>query len=101
MLRRLTIIAAVAALGACDGDITRPADFRGAVNLEEGRTTVPPEMCFDYVVDDDFAIVPGCVNAPNWPAEQVLLTRTRHGYESVSVGSRGSAGTGGRRPALF
>lgn len=92
MFRRLATIAVGLTLAGCSEHFSLPTEVTTQQNIDDG-TTVPPEMCQEYIVDDASALIPGCVNPPYWP-EGTLFSRARHGHEAVGVAAGGRARAG-------
>lgn len=95
MKRRLTTIATLL-FAACTENGSFPTEVVRQQNIDE-RTTVPPIVCSEYLVDDPSSIgVPGCVIAPPW-SDSALYTKARHEYEQVTAtGASGGGGGAGR-----
>lgn len=94
MLRRLATIATALVLIGCGDGFYSPTEVPRQQNIDD-RTTVPPDLCVDYIVDDESIGIP-CVDMRPWPVDDALDSRGRHGYEAVIVGGRGRKG-----PRLF
>jgi hypothetical protein len=90
MLRRLATIATALALVGCSDGFNAPTGVPRQLNIDD-RTTVPPDLCVDYLVDDTSALIPSCVNVRPWPVDG-LENRARHGYEAVTAGGAGQKG---------
>lgn len=95
MLRRLATLTTALALVGCSDGLYLPTEVPRQQNIDD-RTTVPPDFCFDYVVEPEFTLIPSCVDIRQWPVDDALENRGRHGYEGVTV-----AGGGRGRGRLF
>ena len=95
MLRRLATVATVAtalAIVGCSDGFKLPTDVSLNQNIDD-RTTIPPEFCLDYLVDDGSTLIPSCVDYLPRPVDGVSENRARHGYEAVTATAEGRKGT--------
>lgn len=91
MLRRLATIATVLALVGCSDGLNLPTEVSRQVNVDDS-TTVPPDLCVDYIFDDDSFGIP-CVDMRPWPVDGVSENRAKHGYEAVAATAGAGKGT--------
>jgi hypothetical protein len=84
MLRRLATIATVLALVGCSDGLYLPTEVSRQLNVDDS-TTVPPDLCVDYIFDEESFGIP-CVDIRPWPVDGVAESRAKHGYEAVTTG---------------
>lgn len=92
MLRRLATIVTALAIAGCSEGFKLPTDVSLNQNIDD-RTTLPPEFCVDYLVDDQSTLIPSCVDYLPWPVDGVSENRAKHGYEAVTATAEGRKGT--------
>ena len=88
MLRRLATIATALMLVGCSDGFYAPTGVPQQLNVEDPTTTLPPDLCVDYILDEESFGIP-CVDMRPWPVDGVVENRAKHGYETLIAGRGG------------